>query len=84
MKRLLLPVGAALTLVLAGSASALLTPGRTVTAPATVGAVSVTNRAVAYAVGRTRENCGSVVLCDGGTEALLRPDDWPVTWELPG
>jgi NAD(P)-dependent dehydrogenase (short-subunit alcohol dehydrogenase family) len=28
--------------------------------------------------------CGSVVLCDGGTEALLRPDDWPVTWELPG
>jgi NAD(P)-dependent dehydrogenase (short-subunit alcohol dehydrogenase family) len=27
--------------------------------------------------------CGSVVLCDGGTEALLRPDDWPVTWELP-
>ena len=28
--------------------------------------------------------CGSVVLCDGGTEALLRPDDWPVSWELPG
>jgi NAD(P)-dependent dehydrogenase (short-subunit alcohol dehydrogenase family) len=28
--------------------------------------------------------CGSVLLCDGGTEALLRPDDWPVTWELPG
>ena len=27
--------------------------------------------------------CGSVVLCDGGTEALLRPDDWPATWELP-
>lgn len=24
--------------------------------------------------------CGSVVLCDGGTEALLRPDDWPVGW----
>jgi NAD(P)-dependent dehydrogenase (short-subunit alcohol dehydrogenase family) len=27
--------------------------------------------------------CGSVVFCDGGTDALLRPDDWPVTWELP-
>ncbi len=23
---------------------------------------------------------GSVVLCDGGTEALLRPDDWPARW----
>lgn len=26
--------------------------------------------------------CGSVLLCDGGTEALLRPDDWPARWEL--
>lgn len=26
--------------------------------------------------------CGSVVLCDGGTEALLRPDDWPARWEI--
>jgi NAD(P)-dependent dehydrogenase (short-subunit alcohol dehydrogenase family) len=25
--------------------------------------------------------CGSVLLCDGGTEALLRPDDWPARWE---
>ena len=25
---------------------------------------------------------GSVLLCDGGTEALLRPDDWPVLWQL--
>lgn len=24
--------------------------------------------------------CGSVILCDGGTEALLRPDDWPARW----
>ena len=23
---------------------------------------------------------GSVVVCDGGTEALLRPDDWPARW----
>ncbi|HWB65400.1 MAG TPA: SDR family oxidoreductase [Mycobacteriales bacterium] len=26
--------------------------------------------------------CGSVVCCDGGTEALLRPDDWPARWQL--
>lgn len=26
--------------------------------------------------------CGSVVLADGGTEALLRPDDWPTPWAL--
>lgn len=25
---------------------------------------------------------GSVLVCDGGTEALLRPDDWPARWEL--
>jgi len=23
---------------------------------------------------------GSIVLCDGGSEALLRPDDWPAPW----
>ena len=28
--------------------------------------------------------CGSVLFCDGGTDALLRPDDWPATWQLPG
>jgi NAD(P)-dependent dehydrogenase (short-subunit alcohol dehydrogenase family) len=27
---------------------------------------------------------GSVVLCDGGTEALLRPDDWPTIWQVEG
>jgi NAD(P)-dependent dehydrogenase (short-subunit alcohol dehydrogenase family) len=27
--------------------------------------------------------CGSVVLCDGGTEAFFRPDDWPANWEGP-
>lgn len=26
--------------------------------------------------------CGSVVLADGGTEALLRPDDWPALWQM--
>lgn len=24
--------------------------------------------------------CGSVLLCDGGSEALLRPDAWPARW----
>ena len=27
---------------------------------------------------------GSIVLCDGGTEALLRPDDWPTVWHIGG
>ncbi len=27
--------------------------------------------------------CGSVIYCDGGTDALLRPDDWPARWDLP-
>jgi NAD(P)-dependent dehydrogenase (short-subunit alcohol dehydrogenase family) len=26
---------------------------------------------------------GTVLLIDGGTEALLRPDDWPTRWEIP-
>ena len=25
---------------------------------------------------------GSIVLCDGGTEAQFRPDDWPAPWVL--
>ncbi len=29
--------------------------------------------------------CGSVVFCDGGTDALLRPADWPAAWDIsPG
>ena len=28
--------------------------------------------------------CGSLILCDGGTEATYRPFDWPARWELPG
>ena len=27
---------------------------------------------------------GSIVLCDGGTEAQFRPDDWPAPWEIAG
>jgi NAD(P)-dependent dehydrogenase (short-subunit alcohol dehydrogenase family) len=26
--------------------------------------------------------CGSVVFCDGGSDALLRTDDWPVPWDI--
>ncbi len=26
--------------------------------------------------------CGSVIVVDGGTEALLRPDDWPAPWAV--
>lgn len=26
---------------------------------------------------RSRAFCGSVIFCDGGTDALIRPDDWP-------
>lgn len=25
--------------------------------------------------------CGAFLVCDGGTEALLRPNDWPQRWE---
>jgi NAD(P)-dependent dehydrogenase (short-subunit alcohol dehydrogenase family) len=28
--------------------------------------------------------CGSVVFCDGGTDARFRPDDWPALWEPQG
>jgi NAD(P)-dependent dehydrogenase (short-subunit alcohol dehydrogenase family) len=28
--------------------------------------------------------CGSVVLADGGSEALLRPDHWPAPWGRSG
>jgi NAD(P)-dependent dehydrogenase (short-subunit alcohol dehydrogenase family) len=26
--------------------------------------------------------CGSVIFCDGGTDALLRPADWPKAWDI--
>jgi NAD(P)-dependent dehydrogenase (short-subunit alcohol dehydrogenase family) len=31
---------------------------------------------------RARFFCGSVLLCDGGSEAALRPDAWPARWVL--
>ncbi len=27
--------------------------------------------------------CGSVVFCDGGSDALLRTRDWPAAWDIP-
>ena len=65
---LIAALGAALTV--AGSAGALLTPGRTVGNAAPVTALSVTGRSVAYAVGRTGANCGTVRLWDTGSRGL--------------
>jgi NAD(P)-dependent dehydrogenase (short-subunit alcohol dehydrogenase family) len=28
--------------------------------------------------------CGSVIFCDGGSDALLRTRDWPAAWEIAG
>ncbi len=28
--------------------------------------------------------CGSVVFCDGGSDALLRTRDWPAAWDISG
>lgn len=38
---------------------------------------------LAYLVGtESTFFCGSVIFCDGGTDALLRTNDWPAPWEL--
>jgi NAD(P)-dependent dehydrogenase (short-subunit alcohol dehydrogenase family) len=37
---------------------------------------------IAYLLGpEARFFCGSVIFCDGGTDALFRADDWPALWE---
>jgi hypothetical protein len=85
MRKVAVLGGATLALALASSAGALLTPGRTLTAPAPVTALSVTNRVVVYAVGRTRTSCGSVVLWDTprrghwtfGSRTILGCDEGP-------
>jgi hypothetical protein len=69
VNRLSLLAPASLALVLAGSASALLAPGRHVAAPAPVTALSVTGHAVVYSVGRSRASCGSVALWNSATRA---------------
>lgn len=69
MRRLLvLPIVAAL--VVPASASALLTPGRSVSNDAPVTALSVTQRSVVWAVGRSKRDCGRVRLWDTVTGGL--------------
>lgn len=70
MRRLALAATAALALVASGSAAALLTPDRTVSAPAPVTAISVTGRTVVVAVGRTQASCGTVRLWDTARRGL--------------
>lgn len=39
---------------------------------------------IAFLLGREAGfMCGSVIWQDGGSDALLRPDDWPAVWNLP-
>ena len=40
---------------------------------------------IAYLLGpEARFFCGSIIFCDGGTDALFRADDWPAIWEPQG
>lgn len=57
-------------LVASGPATAVLTPERTVVNAAPVTALSVTGRAVAFGVGRTKTSCGTVRLWDTATRGL--------------
>jgi hypothetical protein len=70
VKRLVLPLAALIALTLSAAAAALLVPGRSVANGAPVSALSVTGRSVAYAVGRTKANCGTVRLWDTGSNRL--------------
>ncbi len=70
VRRLLFASAASFALVVTGSATALLIPERTQTAPAPVTAISATGRSVAYAVGRTPTSCGSVRLWNTATRGL--------------
>jgi hypothetical protein len=70
MKRLAVACALGGALALSGTATGLLAPARTVANAAQVTALSVTGRSVAYAVGRTNANCGTVRLWDTGSRAL--------------
>lgn len=70
VKRIAVALAALGAVVLTGSAAALLTPGRSVANAAPVSALSVTGRSVAYAVGQTKANCGTVRLWDTGSRSL--------------
>jgi hypothetical protein len=68
--RRLLPALALAALLVPASATALLTPGRSVTNAAAVTALSVTHREVVWAVGRSQGDCGHVRLWDTATRGL--------------
>jgi hypothetical protein len=70
MKGIAVALAALGAVVLAGTAAALLTPGRSVVNAAPVSALSVTGRSVVYAVGRTKTDCGTVRLWDTGSRGL--------------
>jgi hypothetical protein len=70
VKRITVALVALGALVVTGSAAALLTPGRSVVNAAPVSALSVTGRSVAYAVGPTKTDCGTVRLWDTGSRGL--------------
>jgi hypothetical protein len=74
MRRLALLLGGTIALVLTGSAAALLTPGRSLTAATPVTTISVTDRTVAYAVSATPDNarCAFVQLWDTARKGLWR------------
>jgi hypothetical protein len=69
VRRLLLAAALAALLLPAG-ASALLLPGRTVSNPATVTALSVTHESVVWAVGRSPGSCGYVRLWETWSKGL--------------
>jgi hypothetical protein len=73
--RRLLAVLTLTALLVPASATALLTPGRTVSNAATVTALSVTHESVVWAVGRSQRDCGHVRLWDTTSKGLWRFGD---------
>ena len=73
MRRFLVSVAIGL-LALAGSAAAMLAPGRTIVAPSPVSSLSVTYRSVVYAVteNASRTRCAYLELWDTATRGLWR------------
>jgi len=68
--RRLLGALALVALLVPASAAALLTPGRTVSSPAPVTALSVTHQSVIWAVGRSKRDCGRVRLWETWSKGL--------------
>jgi hypothetical protein len=70
--RRLAVISALLMLALAGTASGVLRPTRTIALPASVTALSVTDRSIVYAVGRTGATCAFVELWDPSRRLRMR------------